>query len=65
VTAPIVAMSGLQRIEPHLKIFRVGEVPRNDMGKVDRLGVLQAYSAQTGAPAASPAENFPETVGSA
>jgi acyl-coenzyme A synthetase/AMP-(fatty) acid ligase len=65
IAAPVVTMSRLPRIESHLKVFPVNEIPRNDMGKVDRQGVMRAYSALTGAPGVSPASDFPETVGSA
>jgi len=61
VTAPILKMTGLPRIEKHLKVFAVAEIPRNDMGKVDRQAVLAAYKRESQATAS----DFPEPVGSA
>ncbi len=65
VTASIVELTRLPRMESSLKVFRLSEIPRNDMGKVDRGGVVRAYLAQAGTTSATPAGGFPETVGNA
>lgn len=42
----IVGFTKLRLAEKHVRVVRVNEIVRNDMGKVDRGAVIEAYSAQ-------------------
>lgn len=46
VSECVVALMRLRMVERHLRVFRVNEIARNDMGKVDRGALVDAYLAQ-------------------
>jgi len=42
----VVKLVRLRTVEKHLRIFRIPEIVRNDMGKIDRKALVDAYAAQ-------------------